>query len=121
MTAYIVAEINNNIAKIQFSDGSWTFVELRSDMTEAELDDYVANILPPHLKTGSGTPSFLTEGASRTAANITSAQPEPTPAWLQARMDAYGALESQLEYITENGLAAWQAHVAQIKTDNPKD
>lgn len=71
---YTVAEINNNVAKIQFSDGSWTFVELRSDMTEAELDEIVFHIMPPHLKTGEGTPSFLTAGSTRTAA----LQPEPT-------------------------------------------
>jgi hypothetical protein len=65
---YTVAEINNNVAKIQFSDGTWTFVELRSDMTEAELDELVFQIAPPHLKTGEGTPSFLAEGATRTAA-----------------------------------------------------
>ena len=65
---YTVAEINNNVAKIQFSDGSWTFVELRSDMTEAELDEIVFHIMPPHLKTGEGTPSFLTAGSTRTAA-----------------------------------------------------
>ena len=65
---YTVAEINNNVAKINFSDGTWTFVELRSDMTEAELDEIVFQIAPPHLKTGEGTPSFLTEGATRTAA-----------------------------------------------------
>ena len=28
--------------------------------------------------------------------------------------------ESQIEYITENGLDAWQTKVAQIKADNPK-
>ena len=65
---YTVPEINNNVAKIQFSDGTWTFVELRSDMTEAELDEIVFHIMPPHLKTGEGTPSFLTAGATRTAA-----------------------------------------------------
>jgi hypothetical protein len=120
MTAYTVAEINNNIAKINFSDGTWTFVELRSDMTEAELDDLVLNITPPHLKTGEGTPTFLSEGASRTATKITYDEPDPNPAWLDARIEAYGSINSQLEYITENGLAAWQAHVAQIKADNPK-
>jgi len=65
---YTVAEINNNVAKIQFSDGSWTFVELNSSMTEEQLDDIVFHIMPPHLKTGEGTPSFLTAGATRTAA-----------------------------------------------------
>ena len=64
---YTVQEINNNVAKIVFSDGTWTFLELNSDMTEVELDDIVFNIAPPHLKTGSGTPSFLAAGQTRTA------------------------------------------------------
>ena len=38
---YTIPEINNGIAKVQFSDGTWTFVELASDMTEADLDDIV--------------------------------------------------------------------------------
>mgnify|MGYP005691926681 FL=1 len=65
---YTVVEINNNVAKIQFADGSWTFLELNSDMTEADLDELVYDLIPPHLKTGSGTPSFLAAGQTRTAA-----------------------------------------------------
>ncbi len=65
---YTIEEINNNVAKIQFSDGTWTFLELNADMTEADLDELVFAIAPPHLKTGSGTPSFLAAGQTRTAA-----------------------------------------------------
>ena len=65
---YTVVEINNNVAKIQFADGTWTFLELNADLTEADLDDMVFAIAPPHLKTGTGTPSFLSAGQSRTAA-----------------------------------------------------
>lgn len=36
------------------------------------------------------------------------------------RKAAYGSLEQQIEYITENGVEAWQTKVAQIKADNPK-
>lgn len=68
---YTVTEITNNVAKIQFSDGTWTFLELNADMTEADLDDAVFAITPPHLKTGSGTPSFLSAGQTRTAAEKT--------------------------------------------------
>ena len=68
MMQYTVVEINNNIAKIQFSDGTWTFLELNADMTEVDLDDAVFAITPPHLKTGTGTPSFLAAGQTRTAA-----------------------------------------------------
>ena len=65
---YKVEEINNNVAKIVFSDNTWTFVELNSQMTEADLDELVFIIAPAHLKTGSGTPSFLSAGQTRTAA-----------------------------------------------------
>lgn len=37
-----------------------------------------------------------------------------------ARLNAYGYVEEQIEYITENGLEAWQTHVAGIKAANPK-
>ena len=36
------------------------------------------------------------------------------------RRQAYGSIESQIEFITENGLDAWTTKVAQIKSDNPK-
>tara|TARA_Y100000310_G_scaffold52110_2_gene47943 strand:+ start:202 stop:729 length:528 start_codon:yes stop_codon:yes gene_type:complete len=38
----------------------------------------------------------------------------------QARVDAYGPVNSQIEFITENGLDAWQAKVAEIKARFPK-
>ena len=108
---YSIPEINNGVAKVQWSDGSWTFVELTSDMTEDDLDDQVHRLIPPHLKTG----------ASRTASEKTIANPvDDRPSWLVARVEAYGSVSSQLEYITENGLDAWQAKVTKIKTDNPK-
>lgn len=117
---YTISEISNGVAKVQFSDGSWIYIELTSDMTEADLDDAVHRAVPPNLKTGS-TPSFLSEGASRTAAE----KPVPTgtdvrPQWLIDRQTAYGSVENQLEYITENGLEAWQTKVAEIKAANPK-
>ena len=40
--------------------------------------------------------------------------------YLENRIEAYGTVENQLEYITENGLAAWQTKVAEIKTTYPK-
>ena len=36
------------------------------------------------------------------------------------RKTAYGSMEAQMEFITENGLEAWQAKVAEIKAANPK-
>ena len=78
---YTIPEINNGVAKVQFTDGSWTFVELNSDMTEADLDDIVHRITPPHLKTGA-TPSFLSAGTTRTAAEKPAEEyVDPRPQW----------------------------------------
>ena len=55
-----------------------------------------------------------------------SQKPEPVveaeeiPEYLQNRQAAYGDVASQIEYITENGLDAWQKHVAEIKAKYPK-
>jgi hypothetical protein len=39
---------------------------------------------------------------------------------IEKRVIEYGAPELQLEFITENGLEAWQAKVAEIKASYPK-
>jgi hypothetical protein len=38
----------------------------------------------------------------------------------QLRRNEYDSPEDQIEYITENGLEAWQAKVAEIKAKYPK-
>ena len=117
--SYTVDEITNNVAKIRFNDDTYIYLELKSDWTEAELDEQVAWAAPPQVKGGSGTPSYLSAGASRSA--VEQAEPAAQPAtWLDNRLAAYGSAEDQIEYITENGLDGWQTKVAQIKADNPK-
>jgi effector-binding domain-containing protein len=37
-----------------------------------------------------------------------------------ARKSEYGSVEDQIEFITENGLEAWQAKVTEIKNKYPK-
>jgi len=120
MTQYTIEKIDNGIATLRYADESWAEVVLSSDMTEADLDDLALQFAP---KTGVA-PSFAAVGRISTA----SAKPEPVaeeyvddrPDWLIARTAAYGSTASQLEYITENGLEAWQTHVAEIKAANPK-
>jgi len=120
MTQYNIEKIEGGIATVRYADNSWAELVLSTDMTQEDLDDLALQFAP---KVGVA-PSFATVGFTSTA----SAKPEPIveeyvderPAWLIAREAAYGSLESQLEYITENGLDAWQAHVAEIKAANPK-
>ena len=52
-------------------------------------------------------------------------EPEPEPqefieTYLHKRMKEYGSVKNQIEYITENGLDAWQTKVSEIKTKYPK-
>jgi len=70
--------------------------------------------------------------------NITSEKAKPTDAELNAlssqaetleknaiavanRQKEYGSPEKMIEYITENGLEAWQSKVQEIKTKYPKE
>ena len=39
---------------------------------------------------------------------------------IEARRSEYGPVENQIEFITENGLEAWQAKVDEIKLRHPK-
>ena len=45
---YTIKEVTNGNAKIEFSDGSETWVELNADMTEEDLDDLISAL---HLLT----------------------------------------------------------------------
>lgn len=114
-TQYTIDKIENGIATVTYSDGSWAELVLSADMTAEDVDDLAFQFGP---KAGA-KPSFLTVG-SRTAAEKPEIVSPPEPQWLTNRKAAYGTVEGQIEYITENGLAAWQTHVAQIKADNPK-
>lgn len=40
---------------------------------------------------------------------------------IATRKSLYGSWESQLEEINEQGIDAWKARIAQIKSDNPKE
>lgn len=123
--SYNIDSIENGIAKVSYSDGSWAEIVLASDMTAEQVDDLAYQYAP---KSGTA-PSFLTTGARTAAAMpveqvdappLEDAWVDPRPQYVQDRAAAYGSLEEQIEYITENGLTAWQTKVAQIKADNPK-
>ena len=45
---------------------------------------------------------------------------ENNQAQVQKRIKEYGSIAEQIEYITENGLDAWQSKVNSIKTKYPK-
>ena len=46
---------------------------------------------------------------------------ESNQAQVQKRIKEYGSIAEQIEYITENGIDAWQSKVNSIKTKYPKE
>ena len=46
---------------------------------------------------------------------------ESNQAQVQKRIKEYGSIEKQIEFITENGIDAWQTKVAEIKAKYPKE
>lgn len=118
MTSFTVEKFENGVATVRYADNSWAELVVTEGMTQEDFDDLAYQFRP---KTGvSTTPDFITVGGSRTAAEKTVEEPEPNPEWLDNRLAAYGSAESQIEFIVENGLAAWQSEVASIKALYPK-
>lgn len=122
MTQYTVEKIDNGIATLRYADNSWAEVTLSTDMTQEDLDDLAHQYAP---KIGVA-PSFVSVGMISTASAKPEPiepedEPDPRPAWLVSRIEAYGNVASQIEYITENGLEAWQTHVASIKAQYPSE
>jgi len=120
MTIYTVTKSDSNGLTVTYEDGSWAILPATVDMLPEDIDDLAAQFAPKNLQ----APAFMTVGTQRSAVIKPEAEPvavgDPIPEYLSARLQAYGTPEAQLEYITENGLEAWQAHVAEIKAANPK-
>ena len=118
MIDYTIEKIEKGIATIRYPDDSWAQIQLQEDMTEEDLDRLAWSYKPI---VGSTPKDFLIqEGDKRTAMPPPQTTEEVYPDWWYDRKIAYGNIEGQLEFITENGLEAWQEHVAEIKKMFPK-
>jgi hypothetical protein len=125
MTIYTVTKSDSNGLTVTYEDGSWAVLPVTVDMLPEDIDDLAAQFAPKNLQ----APAFISVGTQRSAVEKPAEErveitPETfiddRPQWLKDRVEAYGSIGSQIEYITENGLEAWQAHVAEIKAANPK-
>ena len=124
MSDYTVETIHDDgNVDVRFPDGSWARIKTSDAMSQEDFDAAVWSYKPQPSTTA---PTFLREGGSGTASPLPEViTPEVEqavlPEWMSNRIDAYGSADSQIEYITENGLEAWQAHVAEIKAQYPKE
>lgn len=114
---YKIKTITGSVATVEYSDGSWAELDINSTTTKSHFEQMVKDFAP---KTDADVSvDWLTVGDKTTSADETPT-PLADPDWVLARMEAYGTFGEQIEYITENGLDAWQTKVAEIKAANPK-
>ena len=78
---------------------------------------------PPEFDLSTHTCHY--DGKQWVVTAIPEPEPEPeedpyVPTYEDKRREEYGSATYQLEYITENGLEAWQQKVAEIKAKYPK-
>jgi hypothetical protein len=123
---YEIKELVSGSAKVQFADGAWADVPILNGDTKSQFEVRVANYA---TKTVDAVPSWANVGDTGSVAQTTLASSvgvfddsnAPTdPDWLKGRKEEYGSVDSQIEYIAEKGLAAWQTEVARIKTKYPQ-
>lgn len=119
---YTVTEVNDGIARVEYEDGSYALIGLVAGMTQDQFESEVNGFAPKNYVQSESELSFISVNQEVTFDESVYADipADPNPQWLDDRIAAYGTTASQLEYITENGIEAWQAHVATIKANNPK-
>tara|TARA_R110000744_G_scaffold374824_1_gene487866 strand:+ start:700 stop:1110 length:411 start_codon:yes stop_codon:yes gene_type:complete len=121
---FTIREINNGIATVDFEDGAWAEVPMNADDSEEIFSRNVEGYVTKTFKAPEWSLPEATVDGSTVEREIPSSDPSPVDdvillQWMEDRIRAYGSPASQLEFITENGLEAWQEEVAAIKKNFP--
>jgi len=129
MKFYIREVTEQDVAIVDFEDGSWAQVPMFELDSNVDFDQRVAQFAPnAPAKIGNGRPSWLTEqdidknqkGQERLVYSPYEGAEQKWPQWYKDRVGAYGDAKAQIEFITEQGLEAWQEEVEMIKQAIPK-
>jgi len=84
-------------------------------------DDMVDGISNPYIKEWNITEKPKPTDAELNALESEAIKLENNAIAVANRQKEYGSTAEQIEYITENGLEAWQSKVQEIKTKYPKE
>jgi len=114
---YKITKRDGAKATIEYADGSWAELDINSTTTKSHFEQMVKDFAPKSQADVSV--DWLSVG-DKTITEEEVVEAPAQPDWLVARLTAYGSHAEQIEYITENGLDAWQTKVSEIKTANPK-
>ena len=110
-----MAQLSNKIKEYAKANGIADVDFMKDVMLQDNSDGKGAFIATWNLNIAK--PSMEQLDAYEAQANVVEANAQV----ISNRKQAYGTIEQQIEFITENGIEAWQQKVQQIKTDNPKN
>ena len=83
-------------------------------------DDMVDGVSNPYIKEWNITEKPKPTDAELNALESEAQDMSDNAQAISNRMSEYGSVESQIEFITENGLDAWKTKVDEIKAKYPK-
>lgn len=102
-----------------FPKDSFSRADIRAAFNIVEVEKVAKPSEDAH-HVNEGTPVLVNDTWTQTWEQSPRSNEELNDKAITARSTEYGRPEEQLEFITENGLDAWQAKVAEIKAKYPK-
>jgi len=116
---YDLPDLRKDNPNVSFPISSLSSNDIRDKYKIVE----VQNVIQPKEENKlvvEGTPTLDGSNWKQTWTLVDFSAEQRSNAVREARLNAYGSAETQLEFITENGLEAWQVKVAEIKAKYPK-
>ena len=109
-----MATLNTKVKKyLEANSKTWDAEKNNIVLQNDGSEDYIKswNVSGLNKPTDEQIASYETAGNTEEANNTV----------IATKKSLYGSWEKQLEEINEQGIDAWKARIAQIKSDNPKE
>jgi hypothetical protein len=116
---YEIHNLRKDNSSTSFPETAMNISSIQSDYGIFEVSEFSAPVSETH-NISEGSPELVNGNWSQSWEQSPKTSIELEALVIDKRRVAYGRPEEQIEYITENGLDAWQSKVDEIKTKYPK-
>jgi hypothetical protein len=116
---YTIIDLKTDNPNVSFPKSALSISDIREDYSIVEVIPVSAPESETH-NVAEVSPVKVSGVWTQTWSESEKTDEEKNSVAVSNRVAEYGTVESQLEFITENGLAAWQTKVSEIKAKYPK-
>ena len=116
---YSIHSLKKENSNTSFPRTAMDIDSVRSDYGIVEVAELSSPVSETH-NVSEGSPELVNGNWSQTWEQTPKTEIELATLVIEARRAEYGPVANQIEFITENGLEAWQTKVAEIKARHPK-